>query len=47
MWLIRMAWKNIWRNKGRSLITMSAIFFAVLLILLDIVGLFQHDMSAH
>ncbi|MDP4261293.1 MAG: ABC transporter permease [Bacteroidota bacterium] len=31
MWLIRLAWKNIWRNKSRSLITMAAIFFAVIL----------------
>ena len=31
MWLIKLAWKNIWRNKSRSLITMAAIFFAVLL----------------
>lgn len=26
-----MAWKNLWRNRGRSLITIAAIFFAVLL----------------
>lgn len=31
MWLIRLAWKNLWRNKSRSLITLSAIFFAVIL----------------
>lgn len=31
MWLIRMAWKNIWRNRNRTIITMSAIFFAVIL----------------
>lgn len=31
MWLIRLAWKNIWRNRSRSLITMAAIFFAVIL----------------
>lgn len=31
MWLIRMAWKNMWRNRGRTIITMSAIFFAVIL----------------
>jgi ABC-type lipoprotein release transport system permease subunit len=31
MWLTKLAWKNIWRNKSRSLITMAAIFFAVIL----------------
>ncbi|MFC0774993.1 ABC transporter permease [Terrimonas alba] len=31
MWLIKLAWKNIWRNKSRTLITMAAIFFAVIL----------------
>jgi len=31
MWLLKMAWKNIWRNRHRSIITMSAIFFAVIL----------------
>lgn len=31
MWLISMAWKNIWRNRSRSLVTMAAIFFAVVL----------------
>jgi putative ABC transport system permease protein len=31
MWLIGLAWKNLWRNKIRTLITMSAIFFAVIL----------------
>ncbi len=31
MWLVRLAWKNIWRNRSRTLITMAAIFFAVIL----------------
>ncbi|HET9057565.1 MAG TPA: FtsX-like permease family protein [Chitinophagaceae bacterium] len=31
MWLIKMAWKNMWRNRNRTIITMAAIFFAVLL----------------
>lgn len=31
MWLIKLAWKNLWRNRARSLITMAAIFFAVIL----------------
>ncbi|MBL7738657.1 MAG: ABC transporter permease [Chitinophagaceae bacterium] len=31
MWLIKLAWKNIWRNRSRTLITMAAIFFAVIL----------------
>jgi ABC-type lipoprotein release transport system permease subunit len=31
MWLIKMAWKNMWRNGSRTIITMAAIFFAVIL----------------
>ncbi len=31
MWLVRMAWKNLWRNSHRTLIAMASIFFAVLL----------------
>jgi len=31
MWLIRLAWKNMWRNRNRTIITMAAIFFAVIL----------------
>ncbi len=31
MWLINLAWKNLWRNKTRTAINMSAVFFAVIL----------------
>lgn len=31
MWLLSLAWKNLWRNKSRTLITMASIFFAVVL----------------
>lgn len=31
MWIIKLAWKNLWRNRNRTSITMAAIFFAVLL----------------
>lgn len=31
MWLIKLAWKNIWRNRNRTAITIAAIFFAVIL----------------
>ncbi len=31
MWLLGLAWKNLWRNKQRTLITMAAVFFAVIL----------------
>src|SRR5512141_318901 len=31
MWLFKLAWKNMWRNRHRTIVTMSAIFFAVLL----------------
>ncbi|MCB9497711.1 MAG: ABC transporter permease [Fibrobacteria bacterium] len=29
--LLLMAWRNLWRNRSRSLITMASVFFAVLL----------------
>lgn len=31
MFLLKLAWKNIWRNRNRTIITMAAIFFAVIL----------------
>lgn len=31
MWIIKLAWKNLWRNRNRTLITVAAIFFAVIL----------------
>lgn len=31
MWLVKLAWKNLWRNRHRTFITMAAIFFAVIL----------------
>lgn len=31
MWITKMAWKNMWRNRTRTSITMAAIFFAVIL----------------
>lgn len=31
MWILQLAWKNLWRNRNRTTITMASIFFAVLL----------------
>lgn len=31
MWLLKLAWKNMWRNRSRTMITMASIFFAVIL----------------
>ena len=31
MWLIQLAQKNMWRNRLRTLITATAVFFAVIL----------------
>ena len=30
MWILKLAWKNLWRNRNRTLITIAAIFFAVI-----------------
>lgn len=35
MWLLGMAWKNLWRNKNRTAISMASIFFAVVLSVLS------------
>lgn len=31
MWILQLAWKNLWRNRNRTAITMASIFFAVVL----------------
>jgi putative ABC transport system permease protein len=31
MWMIRFSWKNMWRNRHRTMISIGAIFFAVIL----------------
>jgi ABC-type lipoprotein release transport system permease subunit len=31
MWLVNLAWKNMWRNRHRTVISMASVFFAVLL----------------
>lgn len=30
MWILKLAWKNLWRNRSRTLITVSAVAFATL-----------------
>lgn len=27
MWIIKLAWKNLWRNRSRTLISVAAVFF--------------------
>jgi ABC-type lipoprotein release transport system permease subunit len=34
IWMFKLAWKNLWRNKTRTLITISAIMFALILAVL-------------
>ena len=34
MWMLHLAWLNLWRNKGRTLISMAAVLFAVTLSIL-------------
>ena len=36
MWTIRLAWRNLWRNKRRTLITISSICFGLVLALVFI-----------
>lgn len=31
MWLLKLAWKNLWRSRSRTAVTISAVFFAVVL----------------
>ncbi|MDF2157944.1 FtsX-like permease family protein [Algoriphagus sp. CAU 1675] len=34
MWLLKLSWKNMWRNRNRTAITMTAVFFSVILSIL-------------
>jgi ABC-type lipoprotein release transport system permease subunit len=31
MWLVQLAWKNLWRNRGRTIITIAAVGFATII----------------
>ncbi len=48
MWIYTLAWKNIWRNKSRTIIVVSAIAFASIISLLASSlkeGIFQNLIS--
>ena len=34
MWILQLAWKNLWRNKSRTAITMAAVSFATIISML-------------
>lgn len=36
MWILQLAWKNSWRNKGRTIITISAVAFATLISMITV-----------
>jgi ABC-type lipoprotein release transport system permease subunit len=36
MWIIKLAWRNLWRNKRRTLITLSSICFGLVLAIVSI-----------
>ena len=43
MMLIKLAWRNIWRNKKRSIITITAIVIAVFLAVVSVDKLVNYD----
>lgn len=45
MWLLSLAWKNMWRNRHRTMVTTASLFFAVVLSILTSslrTGIFDH-----